>query len=91
MAFLLTLAGKPDEAEATYRKAETLLADLARSSPSTPAAEPRRTEGRGWEASIQHRQVRRRVGVVPPGAETIRRSCADAPGASKEARRDLAL
>src|SRR5207344_2132759 len=38
VAGLLTAAGKTDEAEATYRKAETLLADLARSSPSTPAA-----------------------------------------------------
>ena len=70
VAGLLSAAGKTDEAEATYRKAETLLADLARSSPSTPAARAAlaycRT-GMGC-ASIRHRQVRRRVGVVPPGA-----------------------
>ena len=38
VAGLLSAVGKTDLAEATYRKAETLLADLARSSPSTPAA-----------------------------------------------------
>ena len=38
VAGLLSAAGKTDEAEATYRKAETLLADLARSSPPIPAA-----------------------------------------------------
>src|SRR5215831_12601102 len=38
VAGLLSAAGKTDEAETTYRKAETLLADLARSSPSIPAA-----------------------------------------------------
>ena len=49
VAGLLSAAGKTDEAEATYRKAETLLADLARSSPSTRPRGPRwRTAGRGW-------------------------------------------
>ena len=38
VARLLSLAGKTDEAEATYRKAEAMLADLARSYPSTQAA-----------------------------------------------------
>ena len=38
VAELLSAVGKTDLAEATYRKAETLLADLARSSPSTQAA-----------------------------------------------------
>jgi tetratricopeptide (TPR) repeat protein len=38
VAGLLSAAGKTDEAEATYRKAETLLAELARSSPRAQAA-----------------------------------------------------
>ena len=70
VAWLLSAAGKTDLAEATYRKAETLLADLARSSPSTQAARAALAYCRTWmgRASIQHRQVRRLVGVVPPGA-----------------------
>ena len=49
VAGLLSAAGKTDEAEATYRKAETLLADLARSSLRPRPRGPRwRTAGRGW-------------------------------------------
>ena len=91
VAGLLSAAGKTDEAEATYRKAETLLADLARSSPSTPAARAAlaycRT-GMGWlryntgkfvDALVSYRLAR-----------DDQEALADAPGASKEARRDLA-
>ena len=92
----LSEAGKTDLAEATYRKAETLLADLARSSPSTQAARARgwRTAGRAemGTLSILHWQVRRLVGVVPPGLPGTNQEAArpTPPAASKEARYDLA-
>jgi len=49
VAGLLSAVGKTDLAEATYRKAETLLADLARSSLRPRPRGPRwRTAGRRW-------------------------------------------
>ena len=91
VAGLLSAAGKTDEAEATYRKAETLLADLARSSPSTQAARAalaycrtgmgrlRYDTGKFVDALVSYRLAR-----------DDQEALADAPGASKEARRDLA-
>ena len=91
VAGLLSAAGKTDEAEATYRKAETLLADLARSSPSTQAARAalaycrtgmgmlRYNTGKFVDALVSYRLAR-----------DDQEALADAPGASKEARRDLA-
>ena len=91
VAGLLSTTGKTDLAEATYRKAETLLADLARSSPSTPAARAalatcrtemgrfRHTTGKYTDALVSYRLAR-----------DDQEALADAPGASKEARRDLA-
>ena len=91
VAGLLSAAGKTDQAEATYRKAETLLADLARSSPSTQAARAalaycrsemgvlRYTTGKYVDALVSYRLAR-----------DDQEALANAPGASKEARRDLA-
>ena len=91
VAGLLSAAGKTDEAEATYRKAETLLADLARSSPSTQAARAalaycrtgmgmlRYNTGKFVDALVSYRLAR-----------DDQEALAAAPGASNEARRDLA-
>ena len=88
VAGLLSAVGKTDLAEATYHKAETLLADLARSSPSTQAALAycrsemgtlRYLTGKFVDSLVSFRLARDDLEAL-----------ADAPGASKEARRDLA-
>ena len=69
VAGLLSATGKTDEAVATYRKAESLLADLARSSPSTrPRAALADCRSRHGRLRRDDRQDRRGAGVVPPGA-----------------------
>ena len=82
MAGLLSAAGKTDEAEATYRKAETLLAGLARSSPSTAAARAALADCRsrlGW-LRYEHRQVRRRAGCRTAWRGPTRRRWPPPPG-----------
>src|SRR6516162_2092260 len=92
VAWLLREAGKSDEAEATYRKAETLLADLVRSSPSTPAARAALANCRTRMGRLRYDTGKYVDGLVSYRlARDDQEALADAPGASKEARRDLGL
>ena len=91
VAGLLSAAGKTDLAEATYRKAENLLADLARSSPSIPAARAALANCRtrmGWLRFETGKYVDALVSYRL--ARDDQEALAGAPGASKETRRDLA-
>ena len=91
VAGLLSSAGKTDEAEATYRKAEALLADLARSSPSTPAARAALADCRTGMGLLRYDTGKFVDALVSYRlARDDQEALADAPGASKEARRDLA-
>jgi tetratricopeptide (TPR) repeat protein len=91
VAGLLSAAGKTDEAEATYRKAETLLADLARSSPSTQAARAALAYCRAGMGLLRHNTGKFADALVSYRlARDDQEALADAPGASKEARHDLA-
>src|SRR5262245_33772691 len=92
VAGLLSAAGKTDEAEATYRKAETRLADLARSSPSIPAARAALANCRTGMGSLRHDTGKWVDALVSYRlARADQEALADVPGASKETRRDLAL
>ena len=91
VAGLLAAAGKTDLAEETYHKAVTLLADLARSSPSNRAARAALANCRARMGLLRRQTGRTFDALALFGlARVDQEALADAPGASKEARRDLA-
>jgi tetratricopeptide (TPR) repeat protein/tRNA A-37 threonylcarbamoyl transferase component Bud32 len=91
IASLLTTTNKMQEAEAAYRKAETLLADVTRSSPSAPSARTALARCRSQIGALLYR-----TGRSPEALAAYRLARADqellatTPGATNTSRRDLA-
>jgi eukaryotic-like serine/threonine-protein kinase len=88
VAGLLNSTGKIELAEATYRKAEALLGDLVRSSPAARAgvADCRSGLGYLWYTAGKSADALEAYRLARADQEAL----AAAPGATNEARRDLA-
>ena len=88
VAGLLEATGRTGEAVATYRRSESLLAGLAAADPAARAALAA-CRSRLGIAPVEHGPGRQRAGGLPAGAGRPGGPAA-APGASADARRDLA-